>query len=82
VVGVVITQAKLQWVVVVVALVLMEVKLYMVVVQVVCMVEVPQCQVQAAVAPFVLYGVQIVHSHQLTLAIYKKGKQNARKSLY
>jgi hypothetical protein len=52
------------------------------VVQVVCMVEVPQCQVQAAVAPFVLYGVQIVHSHQLTLAIYKKGKQNARKSLY
>jgi hypothetical protein len=82
VVGVVITQAKLQWVAVVVALVLMEIKLYTVVLQVVCMVEVPECQVQVAAAPFVLYGVQIVHSHQPILVTYKKGKQNARKSLY
>jgi hypothetical protein len=29
-----------------------------------------------------LYGVLVVHSHQPILAIYKKGKQNARKSLY
>jgi hypothetical protein len=79
VVGVVITQAKLQWVAVVVALVLMEIKLYTVVLQVVCMVEVPECQVQVAAAPFVLYGVQIVHSHQQALAIYKKRKIKCKK---
>jgi hypothetical protein len=79
VVLVVISQANLQWVVVEVVEVLMEFNLYTVMVQVVYMVVVPHRVVMAVVAPFVSFGVPIVHSHQQALAIYKKRKIKCKK---